>query len=126
MINENYMATLSKDQMLVMSLIPHNGKTHDIKLNEINFLNNSEILYNNREEYFQNVESVYMDKLRECKLCNTKYDKLNHLKKHVIVDCFYNYIKNKKVDNEKNKIEIDITNNSNTGKKNKKSRFFKT
>ncbi len=116
MIQKNYI-TLSKDQMFVLSLIPHNNESHDITLNEISFLNNSEIIYDNREEYLKSIEDIYKNKLKECKLCNKKYDKLNDLKKHVIVNCFFNEIKNRKKKDqpihrefEKN-IEINIINN---------------
>ena len=106
----------SEDQLLVMSLVPHYDDTH-IEINELQHLSNSNILFNNIDNFLDDIDSVYKNKSKKCKHCFLQFEKMNDLRKHIIISCFHNKLienNKKKVENDnKNITHIEVQNNIN-------------
>jgi hypothetical protein len=105
----------SDDQLLVMSLIPYNNGIHDIDEKQLEYLSNSEIICDNKEELINELEAINKKKQKKCKYCNTKYVKLCDLRKHLIEKCFYEELSKRINDtkeiNNQNIITINNENN---------------
>lgn len=99
---------LSDDQILAMSVLPNN-EFNGITIEETLHLKNSNIMNKNKEELFNIFKSIEKTNQSSfCKFCNKEY-KLNlDLKKHLVLDCFYNDLKKK--ENIQKSINIDINN----------------
>ncbi len=95
---------LSTDQRLVLSLYPLN--TNSINISDIEHLKNSECIYNNKKELFDELDNIDNDTIKTCKYCENDFDNRLNLKKHIIFNCFHKYLESK---TDKN---IIITNNS--------------
>jgi thiol-disulfide isomerase/thioredoxin len=96
--NDSYL--LSDDQILAISVLPNN-EFNGIKIEETSHLKNSNIMTKNKNELFNIFKSIEKtNQLSFCKFCNKEY-KLNlDLKKHLVLDCFYNDL-NKNENNHK-------------------------
>ena len=102
---------LSDDQILAISVLPNN-ELNGITIEETLHLKNSNIMNKNKEELFNIFKSIEKTNQSSfCKFCNKEY-KLNlDLKKHLVLDCFYNDLKKK--ENNQKSINIDINNTYN-------------
>jgi hypothetical protein len=91
-----------------MSVLPNN-ELNGITIEETLHLKNSNIMNKNKEELFNIFKSIEKTNQSSfCKFCNKEY-KLNlDLKKHLVLDCFYNDLKKK--ENIQKSINIDIKN----------------
>jgi hypothetical protein len=107
----------SDDQLLVMSLMPYHNNIHSIKNTEIEHLRSSNILYNNLNNYLNTINKLYKSKNKDkkCEYCNESFCKLNELKKHMIINCYHQYLLN---ENENNNINKNIINNGIIGNNN--------
>jgi len=83
------------DQLLILSFLPYKGKTHVIEEEEIDLLPKSSILLKNIKEYTDVVDEAYKTKCKTCKLCDTKFDKIDDYRIHIIKECFYNELLNR-------------------------------
>jgi len=93
---DNKYIFLSDDQILSLSLLPfsHNNNYE----NEIQHLENSNILDKNKEELFKELELIEKNKIKTCKLCKNEFNFISDLKKHLIINCFYNDLQKKEND----------------------------
>lgn len=109
--NTNFMK-YSDDQLLVLSILPHTTEKEQQQLleNEIKYLKKSEILKNNKNELLEEISLIQINKSKTCKYCNESFVKLNDLKKHILLKCFYKY-HNDIINNELN--AQNNTNNNN-------------
>jgi hypothetical protein len=99
----------SDDQLLILSLLPYVDENDNSKIIEkISYLKNSNIVYKNKDKLFNDIN--YIDKLKnkQCIYCNEDFNKIGDLKKHFLINCFYNELV------KKNSVEtININSNSN-------------
>jgi len=84
----------SSDQILCLSLIPFNENIHKIDLSEVEHLKKSNIIDRNKKELFEELKNIEKNNIKICKYCNKDFYLITELKKHFIIDCFYNHIKN--------------------------------
>ena len=112
---------MSDDQLLCLSLMPYYNNIHKIDLCDIEYLKDSKIIDQNKEELFEQLRNVEKNNIKSCIYCNKEYPLLMDLKKHIIIDCFYKELQNRiKIDNDKkikqNNADTDISglNNSTT------------
>ena len=102
---------LSDDQIFILTIIPYHNNVHDINLSDLDFLRNSNKIWNNMEELINILEKYEKQKLRNCEYCNKSYDKISDLKKHMLLSCFLdNVLKNKE---EINNSLISVGDNNN-------------
>lgn len=103
----------SNDQIIALSLIPSNTQPY-INLDEIEHLKDTELLELNKNELFEELENIDKDKNKSCKYCNKEFSNKQCLKKHFIIECYYNYLLSKKESlNNINNIDINNSNNLN-------------
>lgn len=101
----------SDDQLLVLSLLSDNEKVKD---NEIQKFIDSNILYNNSNEFLDIIENINKSKTKKCTFCNITFSRIVDLRRHIIIECFYNELhKRNDINNENftNK-NININNTS--------------
>jgi hypothetical protein len=79
----------AEDQLLIMSFLPYKGKNHTVMEEEIDLLPKTSILLKNIKEYTDVVEEAYKSKCKICKFCDTKFDKIDEYRVHIIKECFY-------------------------------------
>ena len=110
---------LSDDQILSISLLPDNT-IYSIKIEEIDHLKNSSIINKNKEELFTIFKSI--ERLKKnicCKFCQAEFTVVMDLKKHLILNCFFEELQKRE---NKKESSTEITNNntnSNTNSNNK-------
>lgn len=85
----------SEDQLLVLTLLPYNNDKHIIEVNEIQYLKDSTILTKHKNEFLDVIDSIYKNKMKICKFCSKNFNTITDLRKHTIISCFYNEIKNR-------------------------------
>lgn len=101
---------LSDDQILATTILPDND-IYCIKIEDTVHLKNSSIIHKNKEKLFEIFKSV--EKLKKnisCKFCKLEFKNVMNLKKHLILNCFFEELK--KIDNEEKILNTEI-NNSN-------------
>jgi hypothetical protein len=94
---------------LVLSLIPYTKEVHDIKEQNIEYLIGSDIMHKNYNELLDEIDNIYKNKSKCCKYCNSNFDRLNDLRYHIVVECFYKELHKR---NNNNKKETIINNNN--------------
>lgn len=104
----------SDDQLLILSLLPYIDNKHIINIDEVKHLNESTFLYKNKKELLNILDNIDKNKLKKCKFCEMTFNKIIDLRKHLLLNCFYEQLNNKKnIDIEKNPINSNnIYNNS--------------
>jgi len=108
----------SEDQLLVLSLIPYYDNKHTICIEELEYLKDSDIMFEHKSELFDIIDKIEKNSIKICPCCNTDFDKIMNLKTHLLNNCFYKYLinkqNNKQEQNSKNVINInDIIFNNN-------------
>jgi hypothetical protein len=103
----------SDDYLLVLSLIPIHNNIEELSVNDIKHLETSNIIYNNKKELFEELDNIEKNKLKNCKYCNKEFEFIMDLKKHIIVNCFYNKLEGKRLNNEYIRTNSDINNSYN-------------
>ena len=98
---------LSNDQLFILTLLPNNN---NIDISEIEYLKNSTQLWNDRDKVINALYNIDKLKLKKCEYCNEEFSKVMDLKKHLLINCFYNHIEVKK---EINNIIINSEGNNN-------------
>ncbi len=110
--DNSLLTTISDDQILLSTLLPLDKKNDLIDKVELDSLNNSDILWNNRNKLFEILGEI--ERTKKCIYCNSNFDSIFHLRKHIITKCFYNEmlndINNKNVND--NSSQIIYTDNS--------------
>jgi hypothetical protein len=107
----------SDDQILVLTLIPFYEGIHLATEDEIEHLKDSNLIHNNKDDLIKIVDEIEKNKLKCCKLCNKNFSKIHELKKHVVLNCFFNELKKEeKRINTTNAINIEnnMSNTNNT------------
>jgi len=97
---------MSNDQLLVLSLIPYHNNIHYVSHDDILYLHNSNIIDKNKKELFDEIDKIEKNKLKNCKYCNTEFPLIMDLKKHIILNCFFNTLE------KRNKIKNNSTTNN--------------
>jgi hypothetical protein len=92
------LTTMSDDQILLSSLFPSDKKYNVIDEEDMNLLNNSDLLWSNRMKLFEIFNEI--DRTKKCGYCNTTFESMIHLRKHIITKCFYKELSNEKNINE--------------------------
>ena len=92
----------SDDQLIIMSLLPLIDNKSIIDEKEIDYLKKSDIIYKNKDELFIKLENIEKNRLKDCIFCNTQFNKIIDLKKHVLIQCFFNELQKKIKNNEDN------------------------
>ena len=90
--DNSLLTTISDDQILLISLLPSDKKDNIIDEEDINKLYNSDILWNNRIKLFEIFNEI--DRTKKCVYCNSTFESMIHLRKHIITKCFYNELIN--------------------------------
>jgi hypothetical protein len=107
---------MSNDQLLVLSLIPYHNNTHSISHDDILHLQNSNIIDKNKKELFDEIDKIEKNKLKHCKYCNTEFPLIMDLKKHIILNCFFNELeKRNKMKNNSTIINTNIDSDNPNG-----------
>jgi hypothetical protein len=101
---------LSDDQVLCMTLLPYYDNIHCINDKDIEYLKDSNIIDKNKKELFNVLKDIEKKNIKVCKYCNKSHVHLFDLKKHIILECFYNEMNKLKKDN--NNIKNFIVNNN--------------
>lgn len=115
---------LSNDQILIMTLMPYINNEQNINFDNIK---NYKYTYLNKNLLLNDLFNIDKNKCKICKYCNINFNKIQDLKKHIILECFEkemdkSYTKNKlqnieelniynNCNIEKNEINNNITNN---------------
>jgi hypothetical protein len=94
------------DQNIILSLLPDDEKLKDliIKVKSKDYQN----LYQSRRRLLMNKLSGSQDCKKTCSYCNKKFNKIQELREHVLIDCFLQEIL------EKNDNTTSIINNDNS------------
>ncbi len=112
-IKRNDVILMSEDQILVMTLIPYIDNIHQVSIDELNHLSKSNIMLKNKLELFEYLEYIKKYTLKVCKYCKCEFENIFLLRKHVIITCFFNYLKKTSSDNNTNNTNLTVT-DSNT------------
>ena len=111
---ESYL--LSDDQLFVLNLLPNNEENNTL-ISETVHLNQSNIIIKNKKELFTTLNSIEKNKdtnIACCIYCNKGFNLVMDLKKHIILNCFYNKLIENNIEEtniENNQIkEIDSNN----------------
>jgi len=106
---------LSNDQLLVLSLIPFHNNIQSVSDNDILHLQHSNIIDKNKKELFDEIDRIEKNKIKICKFCNEEYPLIIDLKKHVILNCFFNELqKIQNINNNNNEVFNNCENIKNT------------
>jgi hypothetical protein len=101
----------SNDQLLILSLL-NNDDINDNLINIIN-LYQSNIIFDNKIDFLNNIKNINNNKLKKCTFCENQFNKISDLRNHVILDCYYkNIVNNNKINNH----NTNNINNLNTNK----------
>jgi hypothetical protein len=87
----------------------------DINDNLINIINlyQSNIIFDNKIDFLNNIKNINNNKLKKCTFCENQFNKISDLRNHVILDCYYkNIVNNNKINNH----NTNNINNLNTNK----------
>jgi hypothetical protein len=107
----------SNDQLLILSLL---NKNDDINIRNISHLYNSNIINDNKEDFFYNIKYINNNRLKKCNICNNNFIKISDLRNHIILHCYYNKLNNKflNINNDTSNIISDNSNIINDNIKN--------
>ena len=103
----------SKDHILLLTLLPNNIHETIIK-DDFNKLQNSCVLYDNKNKIFEVLNKKNRKKEKICDFCNKNFNDIIELRKHILLECFLENINfNNNIKNTNN-LNIDSSNiNSN-------------
>ena len=106
----------SDDQILVLTLLSNNDK-NNIE-NEIEHLKKSSSMNKSKTELIKIMDTIEKKKLKKCLYCEKEFLKINDLKRHILLDCFYNEVQKNNVENNKilkiNTNDISVTGDDST------------
>jgi hypothetical protein len=110
--DNSLLTTISDDQILLISLLPSDKNINIINNEDMNLLNNSDLLWNNRIKLFEIFNEI--DRTKKCTYCNSTFDSMINLRKHIITKCFYNELSNnnKSINNSNENTLKSVYNNS--------------
>jgi hypothetical protein len=98
----------SSDKLLILSMLPYQDNKHIISLDELDYLNDSNIVSNNKKELFDIIDNIEKHSIKKCNYCAKNFEKVYLLKYHILHNCFHNYLLNK------NKLEKENNNDFNS------------
>jgi hypothetical protein len=107
---------LTKDQVLIMSLLPYDENNHQ-KINKDD-LKNYKNIYINKRLLINSLSENDKNKKKICNFCSMSFNKIQELREHIILDCFEKQIIKKEfqteVDNinKQSNLKNNIINNS--------------
>ena len=81
------------DQNIILSLLPNDERLKElsIKVKSKDYKG----IYKNRRKLLMNRLSGKEDDKKCCSYCNKKFNKIQELREHILIDCFYNEIINR-------------------------------
>jgi len=91
---KNKVHEMSTDHIFVNSILPY---TNDETLIEISYLENSDILFNNKKELFEIIDKIYNENSNICSICNKEVETKYELQKHMMLDCLYDKYTNNEI-----------------------------
>lgn len=104
---------MSDDQNIVLSLIPYHNEIHDINIEDLRHMNNSNILFLNRHNLFEILDEIEINKMKTCKFCTEEFSKMYDLRYHIVTKCFYKYLCNENEKKNAKNIEFNNSNGNN-------------
>jgi len=90
----------SDDQILVLTLLSNKDKTN-IE-NEIQHLKKSNYINKNKADLIKIIDTIEKQRLKKCLYCEKEFQKINDLRKHILLNCFYNELQKNYEENDKN------------------------
>ncbi len=90
----NDVMLISEDQQLIMTLMPYYNNSHSIEYNDLDHLSNSNIISKNRVQLFNELDNIIKNNIKICKYCNEEFESIYLLRKHTVIKCFYDNLKN--------------------------------
>ena len=99
----------SDDYLFILSLLSDQNNNNEL-IDKLNYLKNSDIIFINKDKLFNDIFIIEKDKNKRCIYCDKEFNKISDVKEHIIMNCFYNQIKNN-TNNFNNKYEIFDSNN---------------
>jgi hypothetical protein len=96
----------SDDQLLILSLLPHYDNKSSVNEDDLNKYEKTDVLFNNKLELINIVKNINKNNLKTCIFCNEEFKKIDDLRRHIILSCFFN--------DKNNKIQNNIINSNNT------------
>lgn len=91
---------MSEDQSLVMTLTPYHNNNHTVDFKDLKHLSGSSIMYNNKDELFNELSTIRSNKIKCCRYCNENFDKITDLRTHIITVCFHKMLLNRKIEQD--------------------------
>ena len=79
---KNKIENMSTDHVFVNSILPY---TSNDSLINIAYLENSEILYDNKKELFEELDKIYNENITTCSICNKQLETKYELQKHITI-----------------------------------------
>ncbi len=96
----------SDDQNLILSLVPYYNNSHEIDMNDIQYLKKSNKMWQNKKVLLNTIEKINKDKCKKCSYCSEEFQLISDLKKHILTTCFYKYINVKEEMNQMNQNNV--------------------
>jgi hypothetical protein len=100
---------ISNDQIIIYSLLPYYDNKHLIEWSEIEYLDNSNKIDKNKKELLNELDSIEKNRIKICKYCNTEFNIIMDLKKHILVSCFYKELEKRELN--ENELNNTLQNN---------------
>lgn len=107
---------LSNDEILIMTLIPYIDNKQDVDFSKIK---NYKHTHKNKNLLLDELFNIDKSKTKICKYCSIKFNKIQDLKKHIILECFEKEMEKNFIDNDLTKLNNlnincnNITSNTN-------------
>jgi hypothetical protein len=103
----------SDDQLLILSLLPHYDNKSSVNEDDLNKYEKTDVLFKNKLELINIVKNINKNNLKTCILCNEEFKKIDDLRRHIILSCFFNDKNNKIQNNMINSNNITTINSNN-------------
>ena len=82
----------SDDQLLILSILARNI---NITENELKSYESTTLLYENKDYIIELFSNINCNGIKKCKYCLKEFNKMDTLKKHILIDCYKNNHSNK-------------------------------
>ncbi len=112
----------SDDQLFIETLLPYIDNVNMIDEIEMITLEKSNLLYKNRELILSLIDKINKCRIKNCEYCNLECKDTFDLRKHLLLNCYYNKLKRASLEKENtiiNNVSVEnITINNNTNNNN--------
>jgi hypothetical protein len=83
----------SKDQVLVLTLLPYQNNIHTINQDEIQELKSKNVLIPKKDKLFDTIININKNKLKDCIYCDKTFQNCIDLRKHLLLGCYIEHNK---------------------------------